>query len=279
MPRLNTARRGAAGVVSAAVRYPGYTSVRSACLLRPPPAVALPAVVILCHGGDFCTGGIAAALPVASALTCALNAVVMTPDYTLAGERPFPAAVEDAYAAAVWARVHAAQGRWNADCMVVIGEEAGGNLAAAVALMARDRGGPALRAQVLISPMLDPTLTSGSMRDADGAAAHSIDCCAAAYRRYLPAVADHLHPYAAPAHCSRLSGVAPALIVTAASDPLRDEAQAYATALAAAGVHAISTRVTRVNNSDCGWTAPVMAAIRTFLLSRIHCSRHTHNHR
>lgn len=279
MPRRPTAHATAA-VTPRVLTYAGYTGRRPARVYRPQRAAALPAIVIFFHGGDFGTGSIAAAAPIASELAQTLNAVVMTPAYTLACERPFPAAAEDAYAAVVWARVNAAHGGWNPDRIAVIGEEAGGNLAAAAALMARDRGGPTLAAQVLVSPMLDPTLSSGSMREAEIAGgAHSIGCCMAAYRRYLPKVTDHLHPYAAPTHCSRLAGVVPALIITTACDPLRDEAELYGAALAAAGVTAEVACVACVNGKACGWTAEVRTAIRAFLAPRLDCNKISANHR
>ncbi len=112
---------------------------------------------------------------------------------------------------------------------MVAGVEAGGNLAAVAAMMARDRGGPALAAQILVAPMLDPTLTSHSMQYeyVTANAPRSQGACNACYRAYLPNAADRLHPYAAPSSCPRVAGLAPALILTAEDDPLRDEAEAY----------------------------------------------------
>jgi acetyl esterase/lipase len=126
----------------------------------------------------------------------------------------------------------------------VIGEEAGGNIAAAVAMMARDRGGPPIAAQILIAPMLDPTLSTQSMQTAGEASSE----CSKAYQAYLPFCADRTHPYAAPLLCSRLNDLPPALIFSTEGDPLRDEAESYGARLIGAGV---KTQVVRLAEPGC----------------------------
>jgi acetyl esterase/lipase len=166
---------------------------------------------------------------------------VLGSSYTLAGEQPFPAAVEDAHAVLNWAGRHCMR-KGKKGPLVVMGIEAGGNLAAVASLMARDRGGPALAAQVLIMPMLDAGLTSCSMRQLameTGAA----NQCAAGYRGYLPRATDRDHPYASPLRSSRLKGLPPALILSADDDPLRDEAELYGAKLAAAKVPSVVRRL------------------------------------
>jgi len=241
--------------------YIGYLGTRAAGSF-PPLTAASDAVVVLLHGGGFVAGTIGDVSTAASALAERLALTVVTPEYTLATEAPFPAAAEDAYAALRWAA-----GRSRG--VVVAGIEAGGNLAAAAAMMARDRGAPHVLAQILVSPMLDPSLTSTSMRCLPEAVRHGARACGAWYRAYLPAAADRLHPYAAPASSARLAGLAPALILTAADDPLRDEAESYAAKLIAAGVSTQVSRLARVESAANAWAPEVFDAIAAFLAPRV----------
>jgi acetyl esterase/lipase len=227
------------------------------------------ALVVLFHGGGFIRGGLDAIAATAETMAARLGLVVATPEYTLATVRPFPAAAEDAYAALVWAGTEARPRGWDAKRIVVAGEEAGGNLAAATAMMARDRGGPALAAQVLVGPMLDPSLSSPSMQRVVASAAHTPGLCGACYRTYLPNAADRLHPYAAPVSSTRLAGLAPALIVTCDGDPLRDEAEHYGAKLIAAGVTTQVSRLSRIENVAHCWTDEAWVAIDGFLRPRL----------
>jgi acetyl esterase/lipase len=128
--------------------------------------------------------------------------------------------------------------------MVAGGIEAGANLAAVCALMARDRGAPQLAGQVLIMPMLDPGLTSCSMRELPRECNRGVaDSCAASYRGYLPNPADRAHPYASPLQSSRLKNLPPALILSLQNDPLCDEAEQYGARLASFGVAATVKRL------------------------------------
>ncbi len=253
-----------AAAAAADDRFRGYSSELALRIYRPAGAAPM-AVAVLFHGGGFVGGGLDAIAGLAVAMAVRLGLNVVTPAYTLASERPFPAAAEDAYAAITWVAVNAHREHWDVRRIVVAGVEAGGNLAAAAAMMARDRGGPALAAQVLVAPMLDPTLTSRSMQhDAANASRSQGECCAC-YRAYLPNAADRLHPYAAPASCSRLAGLPPALILTAAGDPLRDEAETYGAKLIAAGVTTQVSRLPRIETDADRWTDEAWAAIAAFL--------------
>ena len=227
------------------------------------------ALVLLFHGGGFVGGGLDAIAATAESLAARLGVFVATPEYTLATERPFPAAAEDAYAALGWANAEARRRGWDSRRIVVAGEEAGGNLAAATAMMARDRGAPALAAQMLVGPMLDPSLSSPSMQRFVAGTTHTPGVCGACYRTYLPNAADRVHPYAAPVSSTRLAGLAPALIVTCDGDPLRDEAEHYGAKLIAAGV---TTQVSRMPNfetvSHC-WTDETWTVIDGFLRPRL----------
>ncbi|MFN3673945.1 MAG: alpha/beta hydrolase fold domain-containing protein, partial [Bosea sp. (in: a-proteobacteria)] len=135
----------------------------------------------------------------------------------------------------------------------VAGEEAGGNIAAALALMARDRLGPALAGQILLSPMLDPCLGTCSLREAD---AGPVGChWADGWADYLGSPDKAAHPYAAPVNASRLAGLPPALLISAQDDPLRDEAATYAARLLEAGVvtlHHIQPAPTNWPNAYAG---------------------------
>ncbi|AXW16854.1 alpha/beta hydrolase [Ralstonia pseudosolanacearum] len=198
--------------------------------------------VLYLHGGGFVGGCIDDADVSARHLAATLPAVVVTVGYSLAPAAPFPAAPEDVYAALCCMAEHAAT--WGIDRrrLAVAGHDAGGNLSAALAMIARDRGGPGLRAQVLIAPMLDPTMARvrpDRLADAD----NSAEACAACYRQYLPRPTERVHPYAAPVESRRLHGLPPALLLTAPQDLLRTEAERYASALIEAGV---ATQVLRV---------------------------------
>ncbi|HTH45560.1 MAG TPA: alpha/beta hydrolase fold domain-containing protein [Oxalicibacterium sp.] len=184
------------------------------------------------HGGRFDTGRVEDAYGFAAAV--AAQMVVMVVDYPLAPAAVFPQTVDVAFEALQWAHAHAGKFGANARDIIVGGDEAGGNLAAALAMMARDgvvAGSRfSLGGQILISPMLDPHQTSASMHARDGCS------CRRGWAAYLKTAGDALHPYAAPLQSRRLAGLAPALIITAEKDVLRDEAEQYAAALIAAGV-------------------------------------------
>lgn len=162
---------------------------------------------------------------------------VLAPSYALAPERPFPAAVEDAHSVLSQAFKHRQKLGWRGTRLFVGGVEAGGNLAAVSALVCRDRQGPDLAGQILITPMLDASLRCPSMRCAmdDPGKRDMAQAVEQAYRRYLPRPADRSHPYASPLNASRLSGLPPTLIMHTEGDPLSDEAVAYAEKLRQAG--------------------------------------------
>jgi len=165
--------------------------------------------VVFFHGGGFVGGDLDEGDQFLRRLAGrAAGHLVLASCYTLATERPFPAAVEDAHAVLGWAKKNKAGLGWNGKRLVVAGIEAGANLAAVCALMSRDRGGPALAGQILVMPMLDPGMTTCSMRDVpldgDDGMASVADTCAASYRGYLPNGADRAHPYASPLQSSRL---------------------------------------------------------------------------
>lgn len=187
------------------------------------------------HGGTFVDGTLDCGVTIACLLAQA-GATVVSAEYPLACEQPFPHTLQAAYGALNW--VHDNRTRWGAkkSRVFVAGEEAGGNLAAALALVARDQQRPPLAGQILLSPMLDPQLGTQSLRAAD---AGPVGCrWADGWRAYLGTADKASHPYAAPLGASRLAGIAPALVITSADDPMRDEAVAYVARLKEAGVDA-----------------------------------------
>ncbi|HSS12009.1 MAG TPA: alpha/beta hydrolase, partial [Acidimicrobiales bacterium] len=169
------------------------------------------------------------------------GAVVVSVDYRLAPEHRFPAAPEDAYAATLWAAQHAAELGADATRMAVAGDSAGGNLAAVVPLMARDRGGPLLRFQLLVYPVTDVSPTRDDYPSkSDNATGYFLTAEHIEWYRdkYLPNGHDGSAPYVSPVHATDVAGLPPALVITAEYDPLRDEGEAYGRKLNDAGVPA-----------------------------------------
>jgi acetyl esterase/lipase len=162
------------------------------------------------------------------------GAVAISPDYPTGREHPFPVALEAMFA--LLQALYRERGRYaGRHCrLFVAGEEAGGNLAAALAMMARDRRGPPLAGQLLLAPMLDAGMATCSIRTAE---AGPVGCkWADGWRGYLGSPGNASHPYAAPGSALRLAGLPPALILTAEDDPMRDESLAYAARLRASGI-------------------------------------------
>lgn len=189
-------------------------------------------VALYLHGGAF-TGGAVATSGTVPALLGEAGAVTVAAAYPLAPAHRFPDALETMFD--VLGALQRCCGEWASrrSPVFVAGEEAGGNLAAALALMARDRRAP-LAGQILFSPMLDPLMGTCSLRSAEVGA---VGCpWADGWHAYLGSPDKAAHPYAAPLNATRLAGVAPALIVSAQDDPLRDESEAYARHLRKAGV-------------------------------------------
>lgn len=190
-------------------------------------------LVLHLHGGAFVGGSLDAGRTMSTLLVDA-GAIVVSADYPLAPEHPFPDALQATYGALT--RLHDSRARWagKKSGIFVAGQEAGGNLAAALALMARDQQAPPLAGQILLSPMLDPCMATCSIRQAR---AGPVGCkWADGWHQYLGSADKAAHPYAAPLGSSRLAGLAPALVLTAEDDPMRDEGLSYARRLRESGV-------------------------------------------
>lgn len=191
------------------------------------------------HGGGFTVGTAATDDAANIAMARALGAVVISVDYRLAPEHPFPAPLDDCYAGLVWVTENADRLGIDTDTVAIYGISAGGGLCAALALLARDRGGPAIAFQYLGVPELDDRLTTTSMRSFTDTPLWNLPLAENSWDCYLGEGVrgtDDVSPYAAPSRATDLAGLPPAYISAMHFDPLRDEDIAYAQALLAAGV-------------------------------------------
>jgi acetyl esterase len=200
-----------------------------------PAANAAPLIVYL-HGGGWVMGDLELNDPMCRRLASHCELVVVSASYRLAPEHPFPAPLNDCYAALCWTHEHAAQLAGDPQQLTVMGTSAGGNLAAAAALMARSRGGPPIACQALVYPVLDDSLRSASYDENATGYFLEREQMRWYWDQYVPDPADRLSPYAVPARARDLSGLPPAVMVTAEYDPLRDEGEMFANRLRAAAV-------------------------------------------
>jgi acetyl esterase len=190
-------------------------------------------LVLHLHGGAF-TGGDLDSGECLAQLLVAAGALVVSVAYPLAPAHPFPDAVEAGYAALVWLHQQRTRIAGPKAQVFLAGEEAGGNLAAGIALVARDRAAPPLAGLLLVAPMLDPCTATASQREALG---EEVQCrFATGWGQYLRNPRDAEHPYAVPAYAQRLAGLPPTLVLAGEDDPMRDEAMAFARRLEQAQV-------------------------------------------
>lgn len=239
-------------------------------------------LIVFFHGGYFVADDSKRLTSLFHDLTSLpANTALLVLHYTLANTSPFPAALEDGYSALLWAARNSKTLKWSGRHLFVGGIDAGANLAASVALVCRDRKMPLLSGQLLIMPMLDPGMTSESMREAheEPAQLSAANRCVQGYRQYLPDVVDRLHPYASPLNAHRLKDLPPALIFSAEADPLRDEAETYASRLISAGIATSTLRLAAFPLDDdnarsaCAVGGEVVAAIEAFLHTIQHRAR------
>jgi acetyl esterase len=210
-------------------------------IYRPSREPNAPALVYF-HGGGMVLGSNHSFEPLARNLAHQSAATVVAVEYHLAPEAPPPAQFDDALTATNWVAEHAAELRVDAGRLAVVGDSAGGALAAGVALAARDRGGPALCCQVLLYPGLDRDMTAPSLTALADAPMLSL-----ADIEYMYELADAdavapQDPYLVPANATDLTGLPPAIVVTAEVDPIRDWGERYAQRLRDAGVQTTTTR-------------------------------------
>lgn len=218
-------------------------------------------VVVFFHGGGWAMGGIDTHDGQVREMVNRTDTVHVSVDYRLAPEAKFPAAAEDCYAATQWVAENAADIGADAARLGVAGDSAGGNLAAVVAQMARDRGGPAIAHQLLIYPCCDMDSNAWPSQTENGfdyfLTKESMDWF---YDQYTD-VADRNNPYASPIKADDLSGLPPACVITAEYDPLRDEGEAYGAALQEAGVACEVHRYDGMFHGFFGMTMAISGAV------------------
>jgi acetyl esterase len=198
----------------------------------------LPALVYF-HGGGWARGSLQSHDIVCRALANGGECIVVSVDYRMAPEHRFPAAIDDAVTATRWVAEHAHQFGIDSARLAVGGDSAGGNLAAAVALVLRDHGGPRLVHQLLMYPVTDYNLETASYTDNAEGYILTREAMRFYWRLYLSSESDAADVRASPLRAQDLSGLPPALVITAEYDPLRDEGRAYAEKLQAAGTPAV----------------------------------------
>ena len=202
-----------------------------------PPGGAGPfPLLAFFHGGGFVIGDLDTHDPVCRNLCAGAGCAVVSVDYRLAPEHRFPAASDDCLAATRWCAEHASELGADPACMAVAGDSAGGHLAAVTAIRVRDEGGPRLAGQLLLYPNgdLGPPATASSVEYAEGYGLTAGDV-PWFFGKYL-APGDERHPHASPVRAADLSGLPPALVITAECDMMRDDGEAYAARLREAGV-------------------------------------------
>jgi acetyl esterase len=193
-------------------------------------------ILVYFHGGGWVVGDLETQDADCRTIANAAGCIVVSVDYRLAPEHKFPAAADDAYQATVWVAENGARLGGDGAPPAVGGTSAGGNLAAVVALMARDRGGPVLACQLLTVPVTDHESATDSYCENGEGYVLTDEEMGWFWDHYLATPEDGVHPYASPLRAPDCSGLPPALVQAAEYDPLRDEGRAYADKLRAAGV-------------------------------------------
>ncbi len=204
-------------------------------VLVPHGARPLP-VVMYFHGGGWVIGTVDSSEAMARSIAEASGCIVVSVEYRLSPEHKFPMGLEDCYAATRWAAEEASSFGGDGSRLAVSGDSSGGNLAAAVCLVARDRGAPAIAYQALIYPVLDRNFETRSYEDNANGYLLTRRMMVSNWRDYLDREETAANPYAAPVQSKDVSGLPPAYVLTAEYDPLRDEGEAYAGMLERAGV-------------------------------------------
>lgn len=225
-------------------------------------------ITLYFHGGGFVLMGLQTHDGICRKLSAISGSCVVSVDYRLAPEHPFPAAVDDAIAALQWVAREANGFGADPSRIAVAGDSAGGNLATVAALRARDDGGPSLRAQLLFYPVVDCACNEAAW-PSWSENAHGVGLAADTMRwfrdLYLPNQEQWSNPHASPIRALGLQGLPPAHIVTAGYDILRDEGEAYAAALTAAGVKTSLARYPSLNHAFLHWIDQVEDAMDAFL--------------
>ncbi|MBI2766832.1 MAG: alpha/beta hydrolase [Chloroflexi bacterium] len=229
-------------------------------IYRPEGATGTLPVLVYYHGGGWVIGNIESHDPACRTLCYNTGCVVISVDYRLAPEHKYPAAADDSYAAVKWVAENAASLGIDPARIAVGGDSAGGNLAAVVCLMARDKGGPPIAFQMLIYPVVDHCYGTESYRVNGNGYLLTELSMRWFWGHYLPSEVHGLEPYASPWRAESLAGLPPALVQTAEFDPLRDEGEAYAARLKEAGVPVQTKRYSGLIHGYFGMAATIDAA-------------------
>jgi acetyl esterase len=215
-------------------------------------------LLVFFHGSGFVLCSLDTHDGMCRNLSAGAGCVVASVDYRLAPEHKFPAGIDDCLHATRWAAAHAAELGANARHIAVGGDSAGGDMAAVTALRVRDEGGPVLCGQLLLYPVTDYH-TPGTSSYQENAEGYGLtrDTMKWFWDHYLSDATEGAHPHASPLRATDLSGLPPALVITAEYDPLRDEGELYAEKLRAAGVPIALARYDGVNHGFMFWVGVV----------------------
>jgi acetyl esterase len=262
-------RRGGSSPVDATVAFEEVAETRDVfaghvpARLYRPAAGPLPLLVYF-HGGGWVVGSVDISDHFCRALANSSGCAILSVDYCLAPEHQYPHAADDAYAATRWAALNAATLGSDPARLAVGGSSAGGNLAAVVSLMARERRGPDIALQLLHVPVIDHDFTRESyQRYATG---HGLTRAGMEWfwGHYAPEASRRDEPFASPIRATDLGGLPPAIFVSAECDPLRDEGAAYAERLRRSGVPVTYLEYAGMVHSFMGWSSAVPAGARAF---------------
>ncbi|MFI5508726.1 alpha/beta hydrolase [Mycobacterium sp. NPDC051804] len=218
-------------------------------------------VVVFIHGGGWSVGDLETYDGIARRHVVGANAIVVSIDYRLAPEHPYPAAVDDAWAATQWVAEHATELGGDPDRLAVAGDSAGGNLAAVISQLARDAGGPRIVFQLLWYPATTFDTTLPSFTENADAPILDVDGCKGCTRWYIGDLdTSDIPPTLAPARATDLTGLPSAYIAVAGHDPLRDDGMRYAELLGAAGVPVETHNAETLVHGYTGYDGVVPAA-------------------
>ncbi len=213
-------------------------------IMKPEKVTGSPPVLLFIHGGVWIAGNFENHQRLVRDLVVGSMAAAVFVEYTPIPDAIFPTQVEQNYAAAKWVAEHGSEIGVDGNKIAVAGNSVGGNMAAALTLMAKDRHGPVIRLQVLLIPATDTNFDTESYRSFDTGRFLARAFMQFGWKIYAPDEKARQNPYAVPmrANTNQLRGLPPALVITAENDPLRDEGEAYARKLKEAGVPVTATR-------------------------------------
>lgn len=238
-------------------------------IVRPAGAAGILPAFMFFHGGGWVLGDFPTHERLVRDLVASSGAVAVYVDYTRSPEARYPVAINEAYAATKWVAEHGAEIGVDGKRLAVAGNSAGGNMTAVVALMAKNKGGPALRAQVLLWPVTNANFETGSYEEFAEGHFLTRNMMKWFWDNYTPDAKQRQEIYASPLLATReqLKGLPPALVQTAGNDVLRDEGESYARKLNAAGVDVVATRYSNLIH-DYGLLNPIsqVPATRAALL-------------